>query len=113
MLRKLLFKNQDKKQLVIAIFGAFLGITFLVTSLHYLIKVSEFGTGAEILGPNTIIVQKVVSSSTSLGLGSTDFTKAEIAKIKAEPYILDVKPVISNNFDVSFETADSLIPRFR
>ena len=33
--------------------------------------------------------------------------------MKKEPFILDVKPVISNNFDVSFETADPLVPRFR
>ena len=113
MLRKLLFQNQDKKQLVIAIIGAFLGITFLVTSIHYLIKVNDFGRGAEILGPNTIIVQKKVNNSAVLGLAKTDFSEAEIEKIKAEKFIQDVKPVIANNFDVSFETNDPLVPRFR
>lgn len=113
MLNKLLFRNQDKKQLVIAIIGSFLGITFLITSIHYLIKVNEFGEGADILGPNTIIVQKEVSNSSTLNLTKTDFSQAEIDKLKKEPYILDVKPVISNNFDVSFETADPLVPRFR
>jgi len=113
MLRKLLFQNQDKKQLVIAIIGAFLGITFLVTSIHYLIKVNDFGRGADILGPNTIIVQKKVNNSAVLGLAKTDFTEAEIKKIKSEKFIEDVKPVIANNFDVSFETNDPLVPRFR
>lgn len=113
MLNQLLFKNQDKKQLVIAIVGAFMGITFLVTSIHYLIKVNEFGRGAEILGPNTIIVQKKVSAGAALGLGKTDFSDAEIEKMKAEKFIKDVKPVVSNNFDVSFETNDPLVPRFR
>jgi len=113
MLNKLLFRNQDKKQLVIAITGAFLGITFLITSIHYLIKVNEFGEGADILGPNTIIVQKKVSNSNTLNLAKTDFSPAEIAMLKKEKFILDVKPVISNNFDVSFETADPLVPRFR
>ncbi len=113
MLRTLLFQNQDRKQLVIAIIGAFLGITFLVTSIHYLIRVNEFGKGAEILGPNTIIVQKKVNNSAVLGLSKGDFTLAEIEKIKAESFIQDVKPVITNNFDVSFETNDPLVPRFR
>ncbi|MFN5785835.1 MAG: hypothetical protein ACK457_07675 [Flavobacteriia bacterium] len=113
MLNKLLFRNQDKKQLIIAIIGAFMGITFLVTSVHYLIKVNEFGKGSDILGPNTIIVQKKVTNSSSLNLTKTDFTDREIEKIKREPFIQDVKPVISNNFDVSFETADPLVPRFR
>lgn len=113
MLYTLLFKNQDRKQLIIAVIGAFMGITFLITSIHYLIKVNEFGEGADILGPNTIIVQKRVSNSSSLNLTRTDFSKQEIEKMKNEKFILDVKPVIANNFDVSFETADALVPRFR
>lgn len=100
-------------QLVIAVIGAFLGITFLITSMHYLIKVNQFGEGAEILGPNTIIVQKQVSNSSLLGLNKTDFSPQEIEKIKSNDFIEDVKPVISNNFDVSFETADPMVPRFR
>ena len=47
MLNKLLFKNQDIKQLIIAVIGAFLGITFLITSIHYLIKVNEFNGSRE------------------------------------------------------------------
>ena len=113
MLKKLLFRNQDIKQLVIAVIGSFLGITFLITSIHYLIKVNEFGEGSDILGPNTLIVQKEVSNSNTLNLAKTDFSPAEIETLKKEPFILDVKPVISNNFDVSFETADPLVPRFR
>ena len=113
MLNKLLYKNQDKKQLIIAIIGAFMGITFLITSIHYLIKVNDFGKGSDILGPNTIIVQKKVTNSSSLNMTKTDFSENEIKKIKAEPYIQDVQPVISNNFDVSFETADPMVPRFR
>ena len=113
MLNKLLFKNQDKKQLIIAVIGAFSGIIFLITSIHYLIKVNEFGKGADILGPNTIIVQKRVSNSSTLKLTRNDFSKNEIQKIKTEPFIQDVKPVIANNFDVSFQTADPLVPRFR
>lgn len=113
MLNKLLFKNQDRKQIIIAMIGSFLGITFLVTSIHFLIRVNEFGKGTEILGPNTIIVQKKVSTSSSLGLTSTTFSEKEIEKMKQEPFIMDVKPVISNNFDVSFQTNDPLVPYFR
>jgi len=113
MLNKLLFRNQDKKQLFIAMTGAFLGMTFLITSIHYLIKVNEFGKGADILGPNTIIVQKKVTNSSTLNLTKTDFSNREIEKIRQEPFIEDAQPVISNNFDVSFETADPMVPRFR
>jgi hypothetical protein len=113
MIRKLLFRHQDIAQLVIAIIGAFLGMTFLLTSIHYLIKVNEFGEGADILGPNTIIVQKKVSTSNTLNIAKTDFTKRELENMRKEPFIIDVQPVETNNFDVSFETADKLVPRFR
>ena len=82
MLRKLLFQHQDKRQLIIAVVGAFLGMTFLITSIHYLIKVNDFGKGAEILGPNTVIVQKKVSSFNTLNLAKTDFSLSEIEEMK-------------------------------
>jgi len=113
MLNKLLFRNQDKKQLVIAIIGAFMGITFLITSIHYIIKVNEFGKGSDILGPNTIIVQKKVTNASSLNLTKTDFSLNELSKMRKEPFITEIQPVISNNFDISFETNDPHVPYFR
>lgn len=113
MLRKLLFRHQDTAQLIIAIVGAFLGMTFLITSIHYLIKVNEFGEGADILGPNTVIVQKKVSNSNTLNIARTDFSESELNSIRKEPFIEEVQAVETNNFDVSFETADKLVPRFR
>lgn len=112
MLDKLLFKNQDRLQLMIAIVGSFLGVTFLVTSIHYLIKVQEFGEGAEIMGPNTIIVQKKVSNAGTIGIKATDFSIREIEKIKKMSFIKDVQPVRSNNFKVFFGTKDPLVPPF-
>ena len=92
MLNKLLFKNQDRKQLVIAMVGDFMGITFLITSIHYLIKVNEFGKGADILGPNTIIVQKKVTNSSSLNLNQASlkqncFVKADLVFCKSLPLL--------------------------
>lgn len=112
MLNKLLFRSQDRIQLVVAMIGAFLGITFLITSIHYLIKVSEFGEGTDILGPNTIIVQKRVTESNLLGLAKTDFDTDELTSIRNLPFIEEVKPVISNNFHVYFETKDARVPKF-
>jgi hypothetical protein len=113
MLKSLLFRHQDKRQLFIAAFGALLGITFLISSVHYLLRVSEFGEDSEILGANTLIMQKKVTSSSSLNLTKTDFSKNELVRIKSEPFVVDVKPVVSNNFRVWFETNDSYVPPFK
>lgn len=112
MLKEILFKNQDRKQLFIAMTGAFLGMTFLLSSIHYLIKVNQFGKGADILGPNTIIVQKKVTNASTLGMTKTDFTLKELDKMRAESFVQDVQPIVSNNFNISFRTDDKLVPYF-
>ena len=113
MLRKLLFRTQDYRQLLIAILGAFIGITFLVTSVHFLVRVNEFGEDSEILGRNILIVQRKVTRSSSFGLTKTDFEKSDLTDMKNESFIDDVQPIVSNNFRVWLETNDKYVPPFR
>ncbi|MDB3906923.1 hypothetical protein N9355_05600 [Crocinitomicaceae bacterium] len=108
MLNKLLFRNQDSRQLVIAMIGAFLGITFLVTSIHYLIKVQEFGEGNDVLGPNTIVVQKKVTDASALNLSKTDFGESAIEEIRSLPFVSNAQPVVSRS--LYFEKDDNKIP---
>jgi hypothetical protein len=113
LLKKLLFSKQDKKQLVLAVIGAFLGIIFLLLSIHYLIRINEYGEDNDVLGPNVILVSKKISNSNTLQLASNLFSNEEIDKLKNEPFIENAKPVVSNNFSVELETSDSLVPYFR
>lgn len=113
MIRKILFHFQDRTQLIIAVIGAFLGFTFLITSIHYLIRVSEFGTGTEILGNNTIIVQKKVTNYSSMKMAKTDFSEKEINNLNDLSFINQVEPIISNSFNVSIQTDSELVPYFR
>lgn len=113
MIRKLLFNHQDKKQLYIALLGVFIGITFLVTSVHYLLRVSEFGKDTEIVGANILVIQRKVTSSSTLNLTKTDFELEEIEQMKKEPFIEDVQAVVSNNFRVWLELNEKRIPPFK
>jgi hypothetical protein len=112
MLKKVLFHNQDKTQLAIAVLGSIIGLLFLISSIHYLIRVNEFGKGEEILGPNTMIVQKKVSNSSSLNLTKTDFSKEEIERFKNEQFVADAQAIICNNFNVLLLTDDPYVPKF-
>ena len=112
MLKKVLFHNQDKTQLAIAVLGSIIGLLFLISSIHYLIRVNEFGKGEEILGPNTMIVQKKVSNSSSLKLTKTDFSIEEIERFKNEQFVADAQAVICNNFNVLLLTDDPYVPKF-
>ena len=113
MLKKILFKNQNKTQLIVAMIGAFLGFTFLVTSIHYLIRVNEFGEGEDILGDNTMIIQKKVTNFNSMKLAKTDFDKREIKDLKKQDFNDNVQPILSNSFGVSLQTDSELVPYFR
>lgn len=112
MLNKILFQNQSKLQLVLAFLGAFLGFTFLITSFHYLIRVSEFGEDEEILGTNTIIIQKKISNYNSLALGKTSFGKLEINKLEKKDFVENVSPILNNSFNISIKTDSDLLPYF-
>jgi hypothetical protein len=112
MLKKVLFQNQDKTQLFIAVVGSVIGMIFLISSIHYLIRVNEFGKGEEILGPNTMIIQKKVSNSSSLKITKNDFSNEEIERFKNESFVADAQAVICNNFNVLLLTDDPLVPKF-
>lgn len=113
MIKKLLFNQQDKKQLYIALLGVFIGITFLVTSVHYLLRVNEFGKDTEIIGANILVIQRKVTSSSTLNLTKTDFELEEIERMKKEPFIEDVQAVVSNNFGVWLELNEERLPTFK
>ena len=113
IIKKLLFKNREKGQFYVAVLGSIFGTLFLLCSIHYLIRINEFGSGEEILGPNTLVVQKKVTNSSALNISNNHFNIKEIQRIKEEPFILDAQAIVSNNFDVSFETSDTLVPKFR
>lgn len=113
MLNKILFKNQSPLQLVLACIGAFLGFSFLITSFHYLIRVSEFGKSEEILGSNTLIVQKKVTNYNSMNLAKTDFSTAEINALSDKNFVDGVSPILNNSFNISIKTDSDLVPYFR
>lgn len=113
MIKKILFSYQNKTQLIIAMIGSFLGFTFLVTSIHYLIRVNEFGEGEEILGNNTMIIQKKITNLNSLKLSTVDFSEREIENIRKQDFTEMIQPILSNSFDVSLQTDSELIPYLR
>lgn len=113
MIRKIFFKYQNKTQLVIAMIGTFIGFTFLVTSIHYLIRINEFGKGEEILGDNTLIIQKKVTNFTTFKIASSDFSAREIKDLIEKPFSEKVQPIVNNNFGVSLQTDSKLVPYFR
>lgn len=113
MIRKIFFKHQNKTQLIVAMIGALIGFTFLVTSIHYLIRINEFGQGEEILGDNALIIQKKVTSFTTFRIASSDFTNRDIQNLQDQAFIEKVQPIVNNSFGISLQTDSDIVPYFR
>jgi hypothetical protein len=77
-----------------------------------MIRVNEFGEGEDILGDNTMIVQKKVTSFNSMNMAKTDFSESEIENIKKQSFNVAADPIINNSFGVYFETNSDMIPKF-
>lgn len=101
MLAKVLLKNNDKLKLFLALFGAILGLTLLLSTIDLYIDFSRlFKYDKEILSPDYLVVNKKVSALKLIGLGSTEFTKEEITDLQSQPFIDKAAPFQSNNFKV-------------
>lgn len=109
MLKKLLTSG-NKSQLLIALIGTVIGLTIFFSSIHYFFLLRN--SSSDLLNENSIIVQKKVLTSNILGKAKTDFSQKEIEELKQESFVLDVKKVISNNFDIYFETKEESLPKF-
>lgn len=109
MLKKLLIPNK-KTQLYIALFGTVIGLTIFFSSIHYFFLLRQ--SSSDLLNKNSIIVQKKVTTSNLLGKAITNFSDKEIVELKQKPFISDVKEVVSNNFDIYFETKEKSLPKF-
>lgn len=113
MINRILFKHQNRTQLIVAVLGAFIGFTFLVTSIHYLIRINAFGQGEEIMGDNALIIQKKVTNFTTFKIARNDFNEKDIKELQQQTSIEKVQPIINNNFNVSLQTDSKLVPYFR
>ena len=113
LIRKLLFANQDKKQVFFAFFGVLIGFVFISISTHYLIQLYNLDKSSDILNSNTITIQKKVSSSSTLSISNNTFSKEEIDFYDNLSFIEKIVSVDNNDFPVELKSNDPLVPYFR
>jgi hypothetical protein len=113
VVNEILFKKQSKKQLIVAVLGSLIGLVFMFMSIHFLIGINSFGEESDVLGPNTLIIQKKVSNASSFNLTSNVFGEEELISYEKLSFIEDLNVIVSNNFPVSIETNDPIVPYFR
>lgn len=113
IIKQILFKNQRKLPLLFALLGSLIGLFTLLLSIHYFIQINTYGKKSGLFGENTFILQKKISTLSTLGLATSDFSLKDIASLKKNPLITDVQIITNNQFDVSIQTDSKLVPYFR
>ncbi len=111
MVKKLLFHSA--KVPWVAYLGTFIGLTFMFLSVHYLAKFQQYGAQSETLKANTMILQKKVTSSTTLQIAKSDFSVQDLELLKELPAVSAVEPIVNNQFRVWLETNDRMLPIFK
>ena len=113
IISKILFANQDKKQLFFAFFGVLIGFVFISISIHYLILISQKSASNEMLDASAITIQKQVTSSNTLSLANHTFSNDEIEFYKKLSFLEKVVKVENNDFSIELQSNDPLVPYFR
>lgn len=113
IINKLLFRNQDKKQLFFVFFGGLIGFVFMSLSIQFLIDLNSQSKNKEILDSNAITIQKKISNANTLSISNSKFSKNEVVFYENLPFIEKVVLVQNNNFPVELNSDDPLIPYFR
>ena len=103
-IKKILFKNQSKSQLILTSTGLILGLVAVVfslqvyTNVQHLLVENEKNSGSKYLEIN-----KKIGYTNTIGLSSSNFSEQEVKEASSKDFIKDVGKVIANNFKVSIE----------
>ena len=114
ILSKILTPQKKSSQLWLSFLGLSFGLISSLLSLTLIVDITQAGqTDDDIFGENTLIIQKHVSRMTSLGMNQTGFTTEDLAYIKDQPFILEVAPFKTANYEVGIsENPGDGLPSF-
>jgi len=113
-LKDVLTAPKKSMQLWLTFLGLFVGFFASILSVVLVFDIAiNKNSESDVFGDNTIVVQKAVSSFTSLGLNTADFNAKEILKIKNQDFITEVAPFKSANYEVGIsENPGDGLPSF-
>ncbi len=100
MLGDLLWKEEKKGRIIIAIIGSFIGLLMLLLSLQTYIDFRSILSGKAAKDKQFVLLNKRVNLLSMIGAKST-FNRAELEELKAQNFIKSVGVFTSNEFKVS------------
>lgn len=100
-LKQILNNRKQPIQFWFAILGMTIGVLACLITLTLLVDIRQVEhSETDVFGENTLVIQKPVSSLSTLGLNETHFTKDEIKELRSSDFILEVAEFKSANYEV-------------
>jgi hypothetical protein len=101
LVRQILTPKQKGFAFWLSMVGLMIGAvaSLLAIMLMWDIKV-DAKNQADVFGDNTIVIQKHVSSLTSLGLNGTGFNQEDVIALRQQSFIVEVAPFKTANYEV-------------
>ncbi|CAN5323584.1 hypothetical protein BH09BAC5_BH09BAC5_26260 [soil metagenome] len=107
MLNRLLFSHQKPAPLIVAVFGALIGMLMLLASLQlYFDFQAVLSDNGDLSKPQYLVINKEVNMLNSLFGGQKGFTANEFEKLREVKGVKDVAPLTSSQFRVSVAMGD-------
>lgn len=102
MLNRLLFSHQKPAQLIVAVFGALVGMLLLLGALQLYLDFNTVLMGSSDMNkPQYLVINKEVSLLNTVFGGQKGFSSHELEKLKEVKGVRDVAPLTSSQFQVS------------
>jgi hypothetical protein len=113
MIRRLLWKNYGKWQILGASFGALAGLLLLMAVIQFYFEMENvLQTNKDLLDPEYIVINKRIGLLETLNFRDAIFDKAEVEEIRQQPFVEKVEGFISNDFALSAYTESARFPDF-
>lgn len=98
---KLLRRNLSKVQLAGFILSNFIGLAIVISGIQFYADVHTiWDSDDSFINQDFLIINKTVTSSHTLGAGTTDFSETELSDLKAQPWVRRVGEFTGTDYEV-------------
>ncbi len=107
-LAQIIRKGQKRSQLLVAFLGSVIGLFLLIGSIQLYLDYTSVMFGGEDMLKDGFIIDKKVSSMTTLTGGVAAFTEEEMESLKSSKFVEDMAPVRTSKFKIGFSMASKI-----
>lgn len=101
MLKKIVFKGQQRTQLIIAALGSIIGLFIILGAVQLYFDITSAAFGGKDLLKDGFVMQKKINALNTLSVGTSSFNLVEVEDLRKQEFAEEVSPVLSTRFKVA------------